>query len=152
MNRPPTVFLVVEDEPSDAEFLQRAFARAGGGDRVYTVGNGQEAVAYLTGEAQNDRERFPFPDVIITDLKMPHMNGLELLQWLHTHETWRRVPRVVLTSSTASSDVATAYAFGAAAYLVKPVEVHELRTMAKAMSDFWRLAQRPALPREHAKR
>src|SRR5688500_17368181 len=74
--------------------------------------------------------------------------GLELLQWLHTHETWCRVPRVVLTSSTASSDVATAYAFGAAAYLVKPVEVHELRTMAKAMSDFWRLAQRPVLPRE----
>jgi CheY-like chemotaxis protein len=151
MNRPSTVFLIVEDEPSDAEFLQRAFARAGGGDRVYTVGNGQEAVAYLTGDAQNDRERFPLPDVIITDLKMPHMNGLELLQWLHTHETWCRVPRVVLTSSTASSDVATAYAFGAAAYLVKPVEVHELRTMAKAMSDFWRLAQRPVFPREQAK-
>lgn len=148
MNRPPTVFLVVEDEPSDAEFLQRAFARAGANDQVRIVGNGQEAVAYLGSAAQHDHERFPIPDVIITDLKMPHMNGLELLEWLHTHETWRRVPRVVLTSSTASSDVATAYAFGAAAYLVKPVEVQELRNMAKAMSDFWRLAHRAVLLRE----
>lgn len=150
MNLPPTVFLVVEDEASDAEFLQRAFLRAGGGDRVYIVGNGQEAVAYLTGQSQSDRERYPLPDVIITDLKMPHMNGLELLHWLHIHEIWRRVPRVVLTSSAASSDVATAYAFGAAAYLVKPVDIHELRTMVKAMSDFWRHALRPVLPRDDA--
>jgi len=146
MNRPSTVFLIVEDEPSDAEFLQHAFARVGGGDSIYTVGNGLEAVAYLSGEGVTDRERFPLPDVIITDLKMPHMNGLELLQWLHTHETWRRVPRIVLTSSAASSDVATAYAWGAAAYLVKPVDIHELRTMAKAMSDFWRHALRPVFP------
>ena len=146
MNRPPTVFLLVEDEPTDAEFLQLAFARAGGGDRVFTVGNGQEAVAYLTGESHKDRNEFPLPDVVITDLKMPHMNGLELLEWLHTHEIWRRVPRIVLTSSTANSDVATAYAFGAAAYLVKPVEVRELRAMAKAMSDFWRYALRPVFP------
>ena len=146
MNRPTTIFLIVEDEPSDAEFLQHAFARAGGGDSIYTVGNGLEAVAYLSGESFNDRERFPLPDVIITDLKMPHMNGLELLHWLHTHETWRRVPRVVLTSSTAGSDVASAYACGAAAYLVKPVDIHELRAMAKAMSDFWRRAVRPVFP------
>lgn len=146
MNLPSTTFLVVEDEPSDAEFLQHAFARAGGGDRICTVGNGQEAVAYLTGDGFSDRERYPLPDVIVTDLKMPHMNGLELLQWLHAHDTWARVPRVVLTSSTASSDVTTAYAFGAAAYLVKPVDIHELRALAKAMSDFWRHAVRPVLP------
>jgi len=148
MNRPPTVFLVVEDEPSDAEFLQNAFLRAGGGDRVYTVENGQEAVAYLTNQSHHDRERYPIPDVIITDLKMPHMNGLELLRWLNADETWRRIPRIVLTSSTASSDVATAYALGAAAFLVKPVEIHELRTMAKAISDFWRHALRPVLRRD----
>ena len=146
MSRPSTIFLLVEDEPTDAEFLQHAFARAGADDRIYTVGHGLEAIAYLTGEGFSDRERFPLPDVIITDLKMPHMNGLELLQWLHTHEIWQRVPRVVLTSSTANSDVATAYACGAAAYLVKPVDIHALRAMAKAMSDFWRNALRPIFP------
>jgi CheY-like chemotaxis protein len=146
MNRPSTVFLVVEDEPTDAEFLQHAFARAGGDDRIVVVGNGEEAVAYLTGQGYGDRERFPLPHVIITDLKMPHMNGLELLRWLNADEMWRQLPRIVLTSSTASSDVATAYACGAAAYLVKPVDIHELRTMAKAISEFWRHALRPVLP------
>jgi CheY-like chemotaxis protein len=151
VNRPSTVFLVVEDEPSDAEFLLNAFLRAGGGDRVYTVENGQAAVAYLTNQSHSDPERYPIPDVIITDLKTPHMNGLELLEWLHGHEIWRRIPRIVLTSSTAGSDVATAYAFGAAAFLVKPVEIHELRAMAKAISDFWRHSLRPIIPRDDGK-
>jgi len=144
MSRLSTVFLVVEDEPSDAEFLQRAFDAAGGKDRVHVVTNGEEAVAYLEGAGERaDRSRFPVPDVIITDLKMPHMNGLELLQWLHASDTWRNTPKVVLTSSTAQSDVTTAYTLGAAAYLVKPVSIHELRAIAKAMSDFWKHAVKP---------
>jgi CheY-like chemotaxis protein len=144
MSRSSTVFLVVEDEAADAEFLQYAFHAAGRKDRVQIVTNGEEAVSYLTGTGEHaDRSRYPFPDVIVTDLKMPHMNGLELLHWLHTSETWHHLPKVVLTSSTAHSDVAAAYALGAAAYLVKPVDIHELRAIAKAMSDFWKHAVNP---------
>jgi CheY-like chemotaxis protein len=146
MTRSFTVFLVVEDEPADAEFLQHAFAQAGANDRVYVAANGEEAVAYLNGVGErSDRARYPLPHVIITDLKMPHMNGLELLRWLQAHETWRNVPRVVLTSSTAPSDVDASYSAGAAAYLVKPVGIQELRTLAKAMSDFWKHALSPIL-------
>lgn len=143
MSTSSTIFLVVEDEPADAEFLQNAFAAAGN-DRVEVVTNGEEAVAYLEGRGEHaDRSRHPVPDVLITDLKMPHMNGLELLRWLHTSETWRHLPKVVLTSSTAQADVSTAYGLGAAAYLVKPVTIHELRVMAKVMSDFWKHAVKP---------
>jgi CheY-like chemotaxis protein len=147
MSRSSTVFLLVEDEPSDAEFLQYAFAAAGRKDRMQVVANGEEAVRYLSGTGEHgDRTRYPVPDVIITDLKMPHMNGLEFLRWLQASESWRSVPKVVLTSSTAHSDVTAAHALGAAAYLVKPVDIHELRAMAKALSDFWRHAVIPPRP------
>lgn len=138
MSKPFTVFLVVEDEPADAEFLQNAFDAVGRGDRILTAANGEEAVAYLTGQGEKaDRSRFPLPDVIVTDLKMPHMNGLEFLRWLRGSEQWQNIPRLVLTSSTAPSDVATAYSLGASAFFVKPVDLHALRALAKAMSDFW---------------
>ncbi len=138
MTRSSSVFLVVEDEPADVEFLEHAFVAAGRGDRIFIAPNGEEAVAYLTGQGEKaDRGCFPLPDVIITDLKMPHMNGVELLRWLQGQERWRAVPRLVLTSSTARSDIAMAYSLGAAAYFVKPVDIRELRVLAKAISDFW---------------
>lgn len=147
MSKPFTVFLIVEDEPSDAEFLQHAFGAVGRSDRILTAANGEEAVAHLNGTGEKaDRSRFPLPDVIITDLKMPHMNGLELLRWVQTQERFRNIPRVVLTSSTASVDVATAYSLGASAYFVKPVDLRELRALAKAMSEFWALAISPHHP------
>ena len=144
MSQSPTVFLIVEDEPADAEFIQHAFGATGRADRILLAANGEEAVAHLTGKAEKaDRSRFPLPDVIITDLKMPHMNGLELLRWLQTQDAFRNIPRVVLTSSTAPSDIATAYSLGASAFFVKPVDLHELRALAKAMSDFWSRAISP---------
>ena len=144
MSLPPTVFLVVEDEPADAEFIQYAFGAAGRADRVFLAANGEEAVAHLIGRGDKvDRSRFPLPDVIITDLKMPHMNGLELLRWLQAQDAFRNIPRVVLTSSTAPSDITTAYSLGASSFFVKPVDLHELRVLAKAMSDFWSRAISP---------
>ncbi len=136
-----TTFLVVEDDENDAEFLRTAFRRAGPDDRLQIVRNGEEAVRYLSGAGEfANRSLHPTPDVVITDLKMPHMNGLELLRLMQADTKWRQVPRVVLTSSTAPADVSAAFDLGAAAYLIKPVALQELNTMAKAISDFWRLS------------
>lgn len=147
MNIPTETILIVEDEESDVEFLKRAFAKAGVPNPVQAVSNGEEAIAYLRGTGLfANRKAFPFPRVIITDLKMPHMGGLQLLRWIHENPTFRVIPTIVFTSSTAQSDVDEAFQCGAGAYIVKPVEFKELERIAKTIADYWRLSLLPALP------
>jgi CheY-like chemotaxis protein len=137
--------LIVDDEEHDVEFIKRAFTRAGVMNPVQAVPNGEEAVAYLSGVGRYaDRAVCPFPSVIVTDLKMPRMGGLDLLRWLHGH--YRLVPTVVLTSSSAQADVDTAFAHGAVGYMVKPVTLGELEKTIKTIADYWRLSLVPALP------
>lgn len=144
MNQPTETILIVEDEPADVEFLQRAFTKAGVLNPVRAVGNGEEAVAYLKGEGDfADRKAFPFPRLVITDLKMPQMDGIQLLRWVNDNPSFRVVPTIVLTSSTSQADVNAAFASGASAYLVKPVEIKELERMAKLIADYWRMSLLP---------
>lgn len=144
MNPPTETILIVEDEESDVEFLQRAFAKAGIPNPLRAVHNGEEAIAYLRGEGKfADRKAFPFPRVIITDLKMPQMDGLQFLRWLQDNPDFRVVPTIVFTSSTAQSDVNEAFNRGASAYIVKPVEFKELERIAKTIADYWRLSLLP---------
>jgi CheY-like chemotaxis protein len=144
MKAPTDTLLIVEDEPDDVEFLQRAFLKAGATNPVQVVGNGEQAIAYLKGDGRYaDRAQHPFPRVIITDLKMPQMDGLQLLEWVHLNPRFRVVPTIVLTSSTAQADVNAAYRYGAAAYIVKPVEFRELQRIAQVLVEYWRLARMP---------
>jgi CheY-like chemotaxis protein len=144
MNPATETILIVEDEPADIEFLQRAFTKAGITNPVQSVSNGEEAIAYLTGRgAFADRKAFPFPRVVITDLKMPQMDGIQLLQWIRANPEFRVVPTIVLTSSTSQSDVNAAFACGASAYIVKPVEIRELQRIAKVIADYWTMSLLP---------
>ena len=136
--------LIVDDEDHDIEFLQRALTRSGVNNPIRTVGNGEEAIAYLTGQGNYaDRTVFPFPRVIITDLKMPQMGGLELLRWLHDNPKFKVVPTIVFTSSTSQADVNEAFRCGASGYFVKPVDFDQLERMGKVMADYWKLSQVP---------
>lgn len=147
MKTPSDTLLIVDDEPADVEFLQRAFAKAGLRDSVRSVSNGEEAVAYLQGEgAFQDRAQFPLPRVIITDLKMPQMDGFQLLHWVHVSPRFRIVPIIVMTSSTSQSDVNAAFASGAGAYIVKPVEMKELERIARVITEYWSLSLLPSVP------
>lgn len=137
--------LIVEDEEHDVEFLKRAFTRAGIVNPVQVVTNGEEAMAYLTGSGDYaDRARFPYPRVIVMDLKMPQMNGLELLRWIRANPHYHVVPTIVLTSSTSQADVDAAFAGGAAAYFVKPVGFSDLELLAKTIWNYWRLSLLPS--------
>lgn len=144
MNVPTETILIVEDEESDILFLKRAFAKVGVPNPLHAVTNGEEAVAYLQGTPPfTDRSVHPFPRVIITDLKMPQMGGLELLRWLNEHPEHRVIPTIVFTSSTSQADVNEAFNLGAGAYIVKPVEFRELERVAKTIADYWRLSLLP---------
>lgn len=138
------LILLVEDEAHDVEFLQRAFKRVGVANPIRAVGNGEEAIAYLSGAgAFSDRAAHPYPGVIITDLKMPQMGGLELLGWLAANPKSRLVPTIVFTSSTSQADIDAAFAAGAAGYFVKPVAFEQLERVTRVIAEYWRTSLVP---------
>jgi CheY-like chemotaxis protein len=151
MKEATQTILIIDDEEHDVEFIKRAFGRAGVTNPIQAVANGEEAIEYLSGQGRfADRAAFPFPRVIITDLKMPQMGGLELLMWIQANPHCRVVPTVVLTSSTAPGDVDAAFAYGAAGFMAKPVNFRDLEQTVKVIADYWRLSLVPSLPASSA--
>jgi CheY-like chemotaxis protein len=138
MSEPVPTILVVEDNPTDVMLIRRAFAKAKIGNPLQVVGHGDAAVDYLAGSgAYVDRAQFPLPALILLDLKLPRRSGLEVLQWLRDQDLLRRIPAVVLTSSSQSRDVNRAYDLGANSYLVKPVEFDDLKEMLAKVNVYW---------------
>jgi CheY-like chemotaxis protein len=98
--------------------------------------NGAAAIAYLRGsESYADRAAFPFPDLILLDLKMPAKSGFDVLEWLRTEECLRQVPVVVFTSSVQEEDRARAFELGAKEFLVKPVSYRALQDLVRALDS-----------------
>jgi CheY-like chemotaxis protein len=138
MSVPVPTILVVEDNPTDVMLIRRAFAKAKVGNPLQVVGHGDAAVDYLAGRGEYaDRAQFPLPALILLDLKLPRRSGLEVLDWLRDQDVLRRIPAVVLTSSSQSRDVNRAYDLGANSYLVKPVEFDDLREMLSKINIYW---------------
>ena len=132
------VILVAEDNPDEAMLLQRAFKKAGLEIRVHICGDGNEATDYLRGEnAFKDRVRFPFPNMVITDLKMPRCNGFELLERMQGEHRCSVFPRVVLSASAEDRDVQRAFSVGANCYLQKPARFEDLVDMVRTLCGFW---------------
>lgn len=144
MNETTGTVLIIEDEEHDVDFLRRAFQRAGIKNPIQVVSDGEQAKDYLMAAGEfADRQKFPFPRIVITDLKMPHLSGLELLSWIRANPKYRVVPTIVLTSSVSQADVDLAFACGASAYFVKPVTFGELEQLAKVIWDYWRSSLLP---------
>jgi len=135
-----TIFLLVEDEPIDVTLVTRAFGKSGSNCRLEVAGDGVHAKEYLEGKPPyDDRKRFPLPDVILLDIKMPRMNGLEFLKWLREEspQEFRITPVVVMSSSDLPQDVKQAYALGVNSYLVKPVDWTEFQKCMAALNVYW---------------
>ncbi len=146
MNTPDLSILIVEDEPIDAELLQRAFKRVGLENPVRWVMNGEEAVGYMQGKGDyKDRSKHPYPRVIMTDIKMPQMDGLEFLRWMHETPQFRVVPIIILTSSARQADIDEAFKYGASAFMVKPIGLYELDRLVKLIVDYWSASKLPGL-------
>lgn len=130
--------LLVEDDENDALLIGRAFRRGGWGNALKIVRDGEQAVDYLSGHGvYANRERYPLPFLLLLDLKMPGLDGFEVLQWLRAEPELKRLLVVVLTSSNLQSDVDRAYECGANSYLVKPVEFDEMVNMIQRFDAYW---------------
>jgi CheY-like chemotaxis protein len=135
---PQVNILHVEDDPNDALLFQHACRKAGIGFELQSVNDGDQAIAYLRGtDFFSDREKYPFPQLILLDLKMPRLSGFDVLSWLRNEGSLKGLPVIVLTSSNHETDIKRAYDLGANSYLVKPVGFDALVEVAKTIHGYW---------------
>jgi CheY-like chemotaxis protein len=131
--------LLAEDNPNDVILIRRAFEETNALNPLQVVENGAEAIHYLAGEGSfADRAIYPFPVLFLLDLKMPVMDGLEVLRWLHDHpEIPRKLPVVVLSSTELPDETQVAYAMDIQACIVKPLGYAELRERIRILKEYW---------------
>lgn len=136
--------LLVEDNPDDVLLVERAFQKAQLRHPLRTVPDGLKAIEYLSAaEAYSDRVAFPFPGLVIVDLKMPGVGGFEVIRWMRNHAEARLVPIIVLSSSALPADVNQAYQLGANAFMVKPAEPVALERLLRTIGEFWLASETP---------
>ncbi|HUK01388.1 MAG TPA: response regulator [Steroidobacteraceae bacterium] len=130
--------LLVEDNTDDAELFARSFHRTYANVSLPTVSDGEAARDYLAGNGPYaDRSKFPLPNIVLLDVKLPRLSGFELLSWIRQHPQLRRLLVVMLTSSRESVDVRRAYDLGANSYLVKPIALADMQQLASALGLYW---------------
>ena len=135
--------LLVEDDVVDVKTVQRAFRQANICNPLHVASHGAEALAYLRGLAPDGDPGAAAPRMILLDLNMPVMNGLEFLHVVKADERFKKIPVVVLTTSKEESDVVESYNFGVAGYIVKPVDFAQFVEVVRAMNIYWSLCQLP---------
>ena len=141
------IILLAEDDPNDATLMEMAFRKNGLRLPVHVCTNGEDAMNYLKGVGRySDRSQYPFPRVLITDLKMPRVSGFDLLKWLREHPECNLIPKIVFSSSRQEQDVTLAYQLGANCYFTKPRTFDELRNMVRLALEFWQICELPKLP------
>jgi CheY-like chemotaxis protein len=130
--------LVVEDHPDDILILRRAFSKGAPGVPLHFAQSGDEALAYLKGlDRFADRTLHPLPTLLLLDLKLPGIDGFDVIQWVRNESAFRDIPIVVLTSSGQPSDVSRARQMGANAYHVKPNDANALIGMVEGLRMYW---------------
>lgn len=138
--------LHVEDRPEDVTILQYAFKQAEIHNPVQVVTDGQQAIDYLSGNGPYaNRTQFPFPCLILLDLKMPIKMGMQVLQWIRNQPALKSVIVIILTSSIHEGDIKRAYEFGVNAFLVKPSDARVTIDMCKAIKHFWLVHNQPPI-------
>lgn len=136
--------LMVEDNPSDVELTLRALKKHNLANRIHVVKDGEEALQYIFATDQYaDRNVNSVPKVILLDLKLPKVDGLEVLRRLKGDERTRVIPVVVLTSSREERDVVESYRLGVNSYIVKPVDFDKFVESVAELGLYWLLLNQP---------
>jgi len=151
MSRNEAEILLVEDSPDDAEMTIRALKKINLANRLVHLEDGQEALDYLFARGEfSTRNLANKPKVILLDIKMPRVDGIEVLRQIKTNESTRLIPVVIMTSSVEEKDMVATYSLGVNSYVVKPMD---FESFAKAVSDlglYWLLTNQ--IPRHGSKK
>jgi CheY-like chemotaxis protein len=134
----PIKILMIEDSSTDVELTQEFFEESKIKISFFAVKDGKEAVDFLwhTG-AYADKDQFPRPELILLDIKLPKLNGLELLPRIKRDDHLKHIPVVVLTTSDQDNDIKLAYELGANSYLIKPADLEDFSKTLQKLEDFW---------------
>ena len=128
--------LVAEDDPNDQFFVQRELTKLPFPVQVHFLNDGEETIAYLSALDKSDCQ-LPKPDVMFVDLKMPRLNGFEVLEWLRNNGLCERILTVVVSSSSLQEDIDKAYDLGANAYLIKPATLQDYARAFRTSGEFF---------------
>ena len=134
--------LLVEDSPTDAELTLRALRKANLGDSTLWLQDGQQALNFLLGEGEYAGMPPGRPQLILLDMKLPRVSGIDVLRRVKSDVRYRSIPIVMLTSSNEERDIVEAYALGVNSYLVKPVDFHSLGEQVVKAGVYWLHANR----------
>ena len=144
MHAEQLVILVAEDDPNDLALLRHAVRETQLPVHLSVVRDGEEAIEYLRGNGHfADRARHPLPDLLLLDLKMPRVTGLEVLRWLRRHRECAKIPTIMLSGSGLEADVEEAYRLGVNTYFTKPNELGKLSELLHLLIQYWARSQRP---------
>jgi len=132
-----TSLLLVEDNPCDVEMILDALRRGGWGGGTVVARDGQEALDFLFGEGAWAGRGMSSPRLVILDLKMPRLGGLEVLQRIRRSEATRLVPVLIFTASSEERDISEAYRIGANSYVVKPLEAEKFSVALSVVGFYW---------------
>lgn len=146
----PSSILLVEDEEAHAELTVRAIRKAGNANRVDVVSDGEEALDYLFNDKKYaDRSKYPTPGLILLDIKLPGIDGLDVLQKIKQEPNLRKIPVIILTTSEREEDIARSYDYHANSYLTKPVGFKEFEEKIRQIDFYWMLLNRPPVLEEY---
>jgi len=135
---------MVEDNPDDEQLTLRAFAKHHLTNKIHVVRDGQEALDYVFCSGRySDRRISDHPHVILLDIKLPLIDGIEVLRRIKADERTRTIPVVMLTSSHEERDLVESYRLGVNSYIVKPVDFDQFTESARALGMYWLLMNRP---------
>jgi len=145
MNKNVVEILFVEDDPDDAELTIRELKKSHLANNLIHVRDGEEALHFLfaTGQYAERSHTSQVPKVILLDIQMPKIDGIEVLRRIRSDERTKNIPVVMLTSSNQDPDISKCYQLGANSYIVKPVEFEKLTEAIKAIGFYWLLLNHP---------
>jgi len=141
---PARPILVVEDNDMDLDFCLQAFAEHSIANPILICRDGEEALQFI--DAHSTSEDLQLPLFVLLDLRLPKVDGIDVLRYARQHPTWKQVPFIILTTSRENSDITLAYELGVNSYIVKPVEFTSFSEVMKNIKVYWLLTNESPFP------